>query len=199
MKQQIEHRAFKAEIRSTRGAANPQLTGYAALFNTVTDLGSFREQIAPAAFDRALREKHDVRFLMNHDPSLVLGRSKSGTLALSRDTKGLKFACDAPTTQLGRDVHTLVERGDLDQMSFGFIVTDESHSCDADGRCLRTIKDVDLKDISVVTYPAYEGTSCEARSIAEFAAGLRTAKRAAPSCPGDRDYYMKLTYLAGLE
>src|SRR5271154_4523750 len=125
MANKIEHRMFKAELRALPGSDNPEITGYAAVFSVPTDIGDFREEIAPGAFSRALAEKQDVRCLMNHDPNFVLGRTKNGTLTLSEDNTGLKFTNTPPDTQVGRDCHTLVKRGDMGECSFAFIVRDE--------------------------------------------------------------------------
>jgi hypothetical protein len=163
-----EYRIFKTELRAASDAS-PSIQGYAAVFNSQTDIGFYREQIAPGAFSRAIRDNQDVRALFNHNPDHVIGRTKSGTLTLSEDNTGLKFNCNMPDTQMGRDVHTLIQRGDIDQCSFGFVVRDEEVTYDDKGDCLRTIKDADLFDISAVTYPAYESTSVEARSRADAA------------------------------
>jgi len=113
-----------AQIRARARAAEakPGVTGYAAVFNQVADLGWFKESIAPGAFARALSEKQDVRCLQNHDANLLMGRTKNGTLRLAEDSTGLKFDCDFPDTQPARDLHVLLERGDMDQCSFGFTV-----------------------------------------------------------------------------
>jgi HK97 family phage prohead protease len=152
---------FKPEVRS---ADSPQISGYAAVFNTTADLGMFRERIKPGAFTRAIQESQDVRCLFNHDADYVLGRTKSGTLRLSEDDQGLRFECDMPNTQMGRDVREMILRGDVDQCSFGFVVTKENVSYNQDGTVDREIQDVDLFDVSPVTYPAYTETSVEARS-----------------------------------
>lgn len=159
-----------AQIRSKKAEGKLGAVGYAAVFNEVADLGYFKETIAPGAFSRCISEKQDVRCLQNHDANLVMGRTKSGTLALAEDAKGLQFDCNFPDTQAARDLHTLLERGDVDQCSFGFIVRKQSwmDQKDEDGNVTdqtRTIEDVDLLDVSVVTFPAYEGTSCEARAL----------------------------------
>ncbi len=159
-----EYRIFKTEIKAKQDA--PQIEGYAAVFNTTADLGYLREFIAPGAFKRAIAEKQDVRALFNHDPSNVLGRTKSGTLTLNEDNTGLHFVCDLPDTQIGRDVRTMIMRGDVDQCSFGFMVNKESVTYEDDGTCTREIQECDLFDVSPVTYPAYESTSVEARSNA---------------------------------
>ena len=163
MSKQVEYRIFKTELRAN--ADKPQIEGYAAVFSTRADIGYVTESIAPGAFTRAIAEKQDVRCLFNHEPDHVLGRTKSGTLALSEDSKGLKFVCDLPDTQMGRDVREMIKRGDVDQCSFGFVVIDEEVT--RGETTTRVIKDVDLFDVSPVTYPAYPTTSVEARSNTE--------------------------------
>lgn len=165
-----EFRSIKArELRAEKGEDGKQyLTGYAATFNTLSsDLGWFRERIMPGAFGRALREQQDVRHLKNHDPNLVLGRTKSGTLELSEDTKGLQFRTLMPDTTYANDLMASVARGDIDECSFGFsairtVWIDEPDPDDPTGkamRCIRELHDLDLFDISTVTYPAYPNTS----------------------------------------
>jgi hypothetical protein len=193
-----EYRIFTTELRAAT-ADSPTTEGYGAIFNSVTDLGFFKERIVSGAFTRAVTEKQDVRFLFNHNADNVLGRTKNGTLTLSQDNTGLRFVNDMPDTTTGRDVYTLVQRGDVDQCSFGFIVRDEEVTYSDDGTCLRSINDVDLFDVSIVTYPAYESTSVEARS--RDAAAEAYTKPAADPVPDvmDIDIANRLTYLASLE
>jgi uncharacterized protein len=165
---------MKREVRTFSGAeirakAAAGADGYAAVFNTVTDLGWFKEKIKPGAFSRAISEKQDVRCLMNHDDNMVLGRTKNSTLTLVEDSKGLKFSCDFPDTQPARDLRTLLSRGDVDSCSFGFIVRKQTWTEEKteDGRFneTREIEDLDLFDVSIVTFPQYDNTSAEARSL----------------------------------
>lgn len=139
--------------------------GYAAMFNTPAEIGDyFREIIAPGAFSQAI--KGDVRALVDHDSGRVIGRSTAGTLRLSEDATGLAVEIDLPDTSDGRDTATLIERGDITGMSFGFIVTKETW--DETGEMpTRTIHAVDLREVSVVAFPAYEETSIALRSLDE--------------------------------
>lgn len=135
------------------------LVGYAAVFDQATRLGGTYEAISRSAFDKVLEDKADVRCLVNHEPSRLLGRTSSGTLRLSKDDVGLRYEVDLPDTQDGRDLRTLVERGDLSGSSFGFVpgVSNRSHT--AEGAVLRSHTSVSqLLDVSPVTYPAYQGT-----------------------------------------
>jgi len=139
-----------------------KLTGYAAVFGQLSeDLGGFRERIDPQAFARALREKHDVRALQDHTPSRILGRTVAGTLRLSADSHGLRAEIDLPASPTGDDVAAAVSRGDLTQMSFGFrtLADDWKVEGTGAGEVVRTLLDLELLDVSVVSYPAYPQTS----------------------------------------
>lgn len=151
----LERRAF-TELRT----AGRRLEGYAALFGSEARLGSFVETIAPGAFRSALAG--DVLALLDHDAGKVLGRTRSGTLRLSEDSRGLAFSLDLPETQSGRDVLALAERGDLGGMSFGFTVPKGGETWAGERRTLKTI---DLKEISVVSaWPAYPDTEVAVRA-----------------------------------
>src|SRR5574337_362265 len=108
------------ELRVVRAAGKaPALEGYAAVFNSEShDLGGFVEQVKPGAFARAITAKADVRALINHDPSLILARTKSGTLVLTEDDRGLRMRAELGNQQYAKDLYESVERGDIDQMSF---------------------------------------------------------------------------------
>ena len=182
---QVERRIVNntLELRGKAGEAKT-LVGYAAVFNReATIAGFFREQIAPGAFDAAIRED-DVRALFNHDPNYVLGRTTSGTLTLSQDDDGLRYEADPPDTQWARDLMVTVGRGDVNQSSFGFQVVREEWT-NPENRAelpLRTILEARLFDVSPVTYPAYEETSAEARSHAE---ALRSAEQTLAKASAD--------------
>lgn len=162
-----EIRAHTSEIRAAP-TENGELRfdGYAAMYNSWSNnLGGFREQIMPGAFSKAITAD-DVRALYNHDPNYVLGRTRSGTLTLTEDDKGLRFKVIAPDTGWARDLYESVKRGDVNQCSFGFeTVSDEWRT--VDGMDERLLKEVRLFDVSIVTYPAYEATSANARSCAD--------------------------------
>jgi uncharacterized protein len=166
MSNKIEHRSFKTELRVA--ADKPQVSGYAAVYNAPTDLGfGYRETISPLAFVRALQEKQDIRCLLNHDANHVLGRTKSGTLRVSSDNTGLYFECDLSDSVAAQNVRTMILRGDVDQCSFAFSCVHDDTRYNDDGTIDRELLDVDLYDVSPVTYPAYDSTSCEARSVIE--------------------------------
>lgn len=156
-----------------RAGGKRSIVGYGAVFYNPNDPGTqydlfagiILERVAPTAFNRAQSERHDVRGLVNHDPNIVLGRTAAGTMALSVDQRGLLY--DIPIEE-GHHEHeryaTVIARGDMSGSSFGFRVTaEEWHS---EGRNdIRTITDLDLYDVSPVTFPAYEGTSTALRGV----------------------------------
>lgn len=166
----IERRSFAVDGLGVETRENGQrrLIGHAAVFNALSeDLGGFREMIAPGAFADAIG-KDDVRALFNHDPNFVLGRTRSQTLRLSEDERGLAIAIDLPDTQTIRDlVVAPIERGDVSQMSFAFAVrpNGQDWAKDDEGRVVRTLKRVRLFDVSPVTYPAYPQTDVAVREL----------------------------------
>jgi HK97 family phage prohead protease len=164
-----ETRALNGEMRAVLNADGKRMiVGYAAIFNSETELyPKYREKIDPAAFNEVLND--DVRALFNHDPNIVLGRTKSGTLKLSIDERGLKYEITPPDTAVAADLLKSIDRGDVSQSSFGFSIKrpggDEVQH-NKDGTSLRTIKRVkQLFDISPVTYPAYNDTAVALRSL----------------------------------
>lgn len=158
--------------------ALPRLVGYAALFNKSTELfPGLRETVAPGAFTRTLEEGADVKALFNHNPDIVLGRNKAGTLTLEENTKGLKVNIQPPDTETGRGVVESVRRGDVSQMSFAFEVVEVTEKDVGDGWWERTLVDVELSDVSLVTYPAYPDTTIAARSWEERKAKMQSAER----------------------
>jgi len=163
MTKKIERRTFTIKNVEARQAEDGtmRLSGYAAVFNEDSVPLPFLERIAPGAFRKTLTETPDVRLLINHE-GLPLARTKNGTLRLTEDEAGLYMDADLPDTQAARDLYTLVERGDVDQMSFAFRVIRQKWN---EGRTERTLTELSLADgdVSVVTYPAYPTTSVEAR------------------------------------
>ena len=160
-----ERRTFTVRNIEARQAddGTMRMAGYAAVFNEASVPLPFIEKIAPGAFRKTLSETPDVRLLVNHE-GLPMARTKNGTMRLSEDEKGLFFEAELANTQEARDLYTLVERGDVDQMSFAFRVIRQNWSKD---RSERTLTEVSLSDgdVSIVTYPAYTATSVEAREL----------------------------------
>lgn len=162
----MERRLITTELRATTEDGKRKIGGYAAVFDTLSVvLWNFREEIAPGAFADAI-EKNNVRALWNHDTSEVLGASGNGTLRLAEDSVGLRFELELPDTQRGRDAFTLIERGDVSQMSFGFrsLPDGDEWRIDEDGQYIRRLLRADLLEVSPVTFPAYPATSVGVRS-----------------------------------
>lgn len=167
-----EKRSLKSlEVRALPDDDNMVISGYALKFNTWSDdLGGFIETIAPGALDST--NLSDVRCLVDHDPSKILGRTTAGTLKLEVDDIGLKYTCTLPNTTLAKDIHENIRIGNVNQCSFGFMLSDDGDKwvTGEDGLYRRTLnKFSELTDVSVVTYPAYRDT--------DVAPALRTIKQ----------------------
>jgi HK97 family phage prohead protease len=162
----LNKRDLKTKFNITRDSETPEeriIEGYFALYESETELwkDSF-EIITKGAFDNTLN--NDIRALWNHNTQYVLGRSKNGSLELKADEKGLFGIIKLPNTQYAEDLHELVKRGDIDQCSFGFNILDEDLEELASGGYRWRINEIDLHEISVVTFPAYENTTVQART-----------------------------------
>jgi len=158
----------------------PRIVGHAAVFNKLSEpMWGFREQIAPEAFKKSLG-RDDIRALFNHDANYVLGRNKAKTLTLNEDDQGLAIEIDPPDTQWARDLQESIRRGDISQMSFGFIAVKDEWLHEKGKESIRTLLEVKLFDVSPVTFPAYPQTSVKVR---DYLDGLRNAE-SEPDDPG---------------
>lgn len=152
------------------------IQGYAAVYGAWSqDLGGFVERFAAGAFTNALAGGADVRYLVNHDPSLILGRTKAGTLSIVEDDRGLRTVCNPPPTDIGEHYAESVRRGDITGMSFRFYVLREEWNFDASPP-QRTVLEAEIDDVCLATYPAYLDTSAAVRSL--------EASRPKPAPPG---------------
>jgi len=179
-KENIEYRYLPTDVVECRILEDENkryLEGHASIFNSRSKLlfennRFFNEVIAPTAFDKVLQdEKLDVPMTYNHNRGQLLGRTKSNTLKLGKDEKGLTFRVEIPNTATGNEVYELVKRGDLYENSFGFIVSkdDQEWSKDEEGNSIRTIKNVQrLVDVAVCINGAYANTDVAARSLSEI-------------------------------
>ena len=157
-----EFRSFPFEIRAEGEGKESRIVGHAAIFNIFANIWDFKEQVAPGAFSKSIGQD-DIRALFNHNPDFVLGRNRAGTLKLSEDERGLAIEITPPDTQFARDLIVSMKRGDISQMSFGFrVIKDE---WDQGAKPMeRTLKEVQLFDVSPVTFPAYPETDVSARN-----------------------------------
>jgi uncharacterized protein len=182
------------EIRSvpTIAVEGRRIVGYPIVFGQLSeDLGGFRELIEPTAVDRTLRDQVDVRALVDHseDPTRVIGRVSAGTLRLLKDETGLRSEIDVPDTVVGRDILQLVSRRDVSGMSFTFAVPQGGDRFERrHGTPVRHISDMLVRDISIVTYPAYRQTDVQ---VAQRA--LRTMQQGG----GQRVDWLRLRLRAG--
>lgn len=152
---------------STRedGDGGMHIVGYFAVFNSIYEIApGMTESVAPGAFSRSLAA-NDVRALINHDTTLVIGRTKAGTLTLREDEHGLwGDILINPKDQDAVNAYERVKRGDVDQCSFGFDPVKEETETRADGSVHWTLRDVELYETSICTFPAYAETNIQARS-----------------------------------
>jgi HK97 family phage prohead protease len=159
-----ERITMNSEVRSvTTEDGSLRIAGYAATFNSEASGLSTREVIAPGAFSRSLASDEPVFLLVNHDTDqLPLASTQSGTLRLSEDEHGLRMEADLdPNNARAVELASALERGDVDKMSFAFSVAPGG---DTRAEGLRTLKDLNLFEVSVVTWPAYDSTSVAMRS-----------------------------------
>jgi HK97 family phage prohead protease len=168
--------------------------GYAAIFDSSSHplpgsmrSATFVERIQPGAFIRSLKARNDIKLLWSHDTAEVLGSTRAGTLKLIEDERGLKVQASLPNTTRGRDAAELIRRGDVDAMSFGFTVPKGGDDWSEDGS-ERTLREVALHEVSIVSFPAYQDTAGTA-SVRGLA---KVAKRANVDVDGLADALLKL-------
>ncbi|HEY7823835.1 MAG TPA: HK97 family phage prohead protease [Acidimicrobiia bacterium] len=153
------------EVRDAQEGAGTTFVGLAAAFNAPSQPLPFIERIAPGAFSRSLRSRNEIKLFVNHDTSRVLASKRAGTLRLWESDRGLEVEADLPDTTDGRDMATLLKRGDVDSMSFGFSVPKGGDAWSDDGQ-ERELREVRLHEVSIVTgWPAYEQTAASVRSL----------------------------------
>lgn len=156
-------RSISVDLKTRAEDDEMVIEGYFAVFNSETELfrGAY-EEISPGAFDDTL--SNDIRALINHDTGLVLGRNKSGTLDLKTDSRGLWGSIRINANDSDAvNLYQRVKRGDVDQCSFGFNIISEETDFRDDGTVKWTLKEIDLHEVSVVTFPAYADTGVQAR------------------------------------
>lgn len=193
----LKHNPNDIELRSatikevrvaTADDGSHSVSGYAILFNSdsvvmfAPSKGLFTETVNPGALTRTLVENPDILCLRDHKQELLLGRTTSGTLTLRTDATGLYFTCSLPATSSGNDIAESLRRGDIDSCSFGMNVVDDVWSHDGQGNVRRTILDLDLFEISIVSFPAYEATSAALRTAPIEVRTLITTKRTDSVC-----------------
>ncbi|WP_102191505.1 HK97 family phage prohead protease [Microbacterium aurantiacum] len=168
MTRTFERRLFPLSDIQIRAASDDEqrlhFTGRAVVYDQLSeDFGGWQEVVKPGAATRTLAANPDVRFLINHDANLLLGRTSSGTLRLTEDSEGVLVDADMADVTYARDLAISLERRDITQMSFGFWIVSDGWS-----GSLHEVREFDFDggDVSVVTYPAYTQTSAELRSIA---------------------------------
>lgn len=157
-------RAIASHFNTREDGDTPHIEGYFAVFNSVYDIApGMSESIAPGAFSQTLAG--DIRALINHDSTLVLGRTKAHTLLLREDERGLwGDVAINPNDGDAMNLYERVKRGDVDQCSFGFDIIRQDTEVREDGSVHWTIREVELYEVSACTFPAYEATNISARA-----------------------------------
>jgi len=173
----ITRSMFDAEIELRTEGEKRTLVGYAAKFDKLSvPLWGFREKIKKGAFTESLK-KTNVRALWNHNTDMVLGSTGNGTLQLEEDETGLRFELELPDTQVGRDAGVSVDRRDVDGMSFAFEVRKQEWDETDKENVVRTLLEVDVKEVSPTAFPAYPSTKVTARSIKDDYEDFSTEKQ----------------------
>lgn len=163
VRKKFQTRSMKADLTIREAEEGKIISGYFAVFGIETELwpGAY-EEIDSHAFDNTF--SNDIRALVNHDTTLVLGRNKAGTLSLKIDQRGLWGEIRINEQDIdAMNLYHRVQRGDVDQCSFGFNIRDEHAEYGDDGSAKWTLLDIDLHEVSVCTFPAYEETGVQAR------------------------------------
>ncbi|NBT24642.1 HK97 family phage prohead protease, partial [bacterium] len=165
----IESRQYVQDLEIREEGDGMTLRGYAAVFNSPSQPLPFIERIEPGAFRASLQSRNDVKLLWNHDTGTVLGSTRSGTLRLSEDNHGLLIEANLPDTNAGRDLATLIKRGDVNAFSFGFRIPANGDEWPTPNE--RILKRVNIHEVSVVAFPAYTATegTASVRSVTELA------------------------------
>lgn len=194
----LERRVFEFELRAGEGDATPKIIGHASVFNKPADLGYFIETVKPGAFSRTIQQE-DIRALFNHDPNYVLGRNRAGTLSLSEDAIGLAIENTPPDTQWARDLQVSIRRRDITQMSIGFYARGATFRKDGD-QWYRDLTDIQLFDVSPVTYPAFVETDVNVRTaeaiFTEFRSGPDNLQPTDEEWKHDLDHRERMLQLA---
>ncbi len=155
----------RLELRSEQDKPG-RVIGYAAVFGKASvDLGGFTEIIERGAFTDTLADGHDVRALIDHDHSRLLGRTTANTLKLAEDDTGLRFEFELPDTSYARDLRVMLDRGDVAGCSFGFRVPEggEQWLTTGDGKAVRKLNKVSLREVTITSIPAYPDAGVSVR------------------------------------
>lgn len=162
-------RTCGCEFRTSEDNNERVIEGYFAVFNDNYDLGenwdgfAMTESIDRGAFDKYLG--NDIRVLVNHDTTLVLGRTKAGTATVTADGRGVYVRCVVnPEDADAMNVYARLKRGDVSQASFGGYIRDETREVNTVAKTVHyTLREIDVFEFSVCTFPAYEATEVGAR------------------------------------
>lgn len=164
---EIEFRAFAPDDVEMRAEGDGMsFSGRAIVYNSPSLPLPFTERILPGAATRSLKARNEIKALIGHDPNLVIGSTRAGTLRLSEDDRGVMADIDLPETSYGRDLSVSIARRDITSMSFGFTVVKDKWN---DDYTERTISELRVHEVSVVAMPAYPSTTALVRAVPRLA------------------------------
>jgi HK97 family phage prohead protease len=174
----FDTRFFKGDDAFRADSKSRTITGYAIVFNQRAQIGpDLWEEILPEAVDRSLDGGDDIRALKDHNKEQVIGRRSKGTLRLFKDTYGVRAEIDVPETQVGNDLLVSVMRGDYDGMSFSFFEPKYDVRRE-NGKLIGILRDMRIREVSPVSFPAYTATTLAMRSVQEWQQEQTQTKRA---------------------
>jgi HK97 family phage prohead protease len=154
------------DLRVESRGVSRVIRGHAIVFDRLSEnLGGFREKIAAVAVDRTLTDGVDLRALVDHDSARIIGRMSAGTLRVEKDGQGLRVEIDPPETTTGQDIVESIRRRDVQGMSFAFRTVADEWDFKADPP-VRTVTDMLVREVSIVTFPAYPQTDVAMRALA---------------------------------
>jgi HK97 family phage prohead protease len=182
----LEQRSYQTELRLA-GDNGRSITGCAIVYNSRSeDLGGFVEIVSPGALAKTLAASR-IKLLFDHDSGHVLGSIQAKTLSLTDTERGLEFQCDPPETTWANDLLVSLNRGDINQCSFGFNVVNDKWE-KVNGVMVRTLQEIDVFEISIVAFPAYPASSVSVRSKDEFQKAVDAFKATSDQeTPADAD------------
>lgn len=164
----------RVTFAATAAVEGNTLSGIAHAYGQRTLVNGRWVEFAKGSFDEALR-RADVRAFVNHNTDMLLGRQSNGTVRLASEADGLHYAIDLPDTSYARDLKTMVDRGDLNEMSFGIFPGAAKRGTASDGKTVITHVAVkEIFDVSPVSLPAFAGTSVELHSASAQGESVRS-------------------------
>ncbi|KOA90867.1 HK97 family phage prohead protease [Clostridium botulinum] len=165
------------EVRELEDTKEKLISGYIVKYNTRSEYMGFYEEVAPGAFDKTLADGHNIYAMYSHRVEKILGATRNSTLKLSTDDIGLKFEIRVnPKLSYANDIYNLVKDGTIEGCSFGFFVNEDEWRYTEEKIDLRTLKEIELDEVSIVPYPAYSSSQVSCRSFKNHKEEMQKSK-----------------------